>query len=287
MALLIFTSLLPQASFNLAAGQCLDWCLYEANGYSKGASDEWGLCANQGSQCGSVLERHYATWINPALIDELYGAGANTLRIPTTYAAWVKVQGSRLYSGKQVPFLRNIATYATMKYGMHVIINVHSLPGGVNGMPFDEAEGHFGCFNQTALNYSLEVVDAAGNKDLSCFGTPLASSDIGAAWVLQYILAVISRSITYICSDAEESPGDGKFPVFIGEWSVQAEFDSTFAGREQALITGLSYWTAKFHGNATVDGESTQADCWNYLAFAEQGMINRQCRRERMLLVSE
>ncbi|KAL4988742.1 glycoside hydrolase superfamily [Aspergillus falconensis] len=301
MALLIFTSLLPQASFNLAAESTIDTAWWAQ--YSKGASDEWGLCANQGSQCGSVLERHYATWINPALIDELYGAGANTLRIPTTYAAWVKVQGSRVYSGKQVPFLRNIATYATMKYGMHVIINVHSLPGGVNGMPFDEAEGHFGCYNQTALNYSLETpesytiapINEAGNKDLSCFGTPLASSDIGAAWVLQYILAVISSGsfrgeaycITYICSDAEESPGDGKFPVFIGEWSVQAEFDSTLAGREQALNTGLSYWTAKFHGNATVDGESTQADCWNYLAFAEQGMINRQCRRERMLLVSE
>ncbi|KAL4740055.1 hypothetical protein BDV11DRAFT_186434 [Aspergillus similis] len=27
------------------------------------------------------------------------------------------------------------------KYGMRVIIDVHSLPSGVNGMPFGEAEG--------------------------------------------------------------------------------------------------------------------------------------------------
>ncbi|KAL4996218.1 putative cellulase [Aspergillus recurvatus] len=379
MALLIFISLLLlQASFNLATGQYLDWSTYEANGvnlggwlvqestvdtawwaqYSKGASDEWGLCANQGSLCGSVLERRYATWITAAVIDELYGAGINTLRIPTTYAAWVKVPGSQLYTGNQISFLRSIATYAITKYGMHVIIDIHSLPGGVNGMPFGEAEGHFGWFNnQTALDCSLEVVDAVtsyiqgsghpesytiapinepvDNTDLSYFGTPLALSDAGAAWVLQYILAVISRvsavnpnipvmfqgsfrgeaywssqipsdanivfdvhhyyfagrsatseNITsYICSDAEESPGDGKFPVFIGEWSVQAEFNNTLAGRKRALNTGLyafaahtrgsSYWTAKFLGNATVDGEGTQADYWNYLAFAEQGMINR------------
>ncbi|KAL6239437.1 hypothetical protein BDW75DRAFT_227084 [Aspergillus navahoensis] len=107
--------------------------------------------------------------------------------------------------------------------------------------------------NKTALDYSLEVVDAVisymqgfghpesytiapinepvDNTDPSHYGTPLALSDAGAAWVLQYILAVILRvpagsfrgkayceNITsYICSYAEESPGDGKFPVFIGE----------------------------------------------------------------------
>ncbi|KAL4917966.1 putative cellulase [Aspergillus aurantiobrunneus] len=353
------------------------WSTYEANGVnlggwlvqestidttwwtenSKGAPDEWGLCANQGSQCSAVLERRYATWITTAVIDDLYEAGVNTLRIPTTYAAWVDVPGSQLYTGNQVSFLENIATYAITKYGMHIIIDIHSLPGGVNGMPFGEAEGHYGWFNnQTALEYSLEVIDMVisyvqssahpesytispinepvDNTDMSFFGTPLALSDAGAAWVLQYILEVISRvsaanpnipimfqgsfrgeeywspqipsdanvvfdvhhyyfagrgatgqNITsYICSDAEESPGDGKFPVYIGEWSVEAEFDNILSGRERALNTGLyafaahtrgsSYWTAKFFGNATVNGEGIQADYWNYLAFTEQGMIN-------------
>ncbi|KAL2830660.1 putative cellulase [Aspergillus pseudoustus] len=378
MARLVLTSLLLQASYNLAlATQYLDWSTYRANGinlggwlvqestidttwwaqYSKGATDEWGLCVNQGPLCSSVLERRYATWITPAVIDDLHSHGINTLRIPTTYAAWVKVPGSQLYSGNQVSFLESIASYAIAKYSMHIIIDVHSLPGGVNGMPFGEAEGHFGWFNnQTALDYSLDVVDEViayvqnsghpesytiapinepvDNPNLSFFGTPLALSDDGAAWVLQYIQAVISKvaainpkipvmfqgsfrgeeywspllpsdanlvldvhhyyfagrgttseTITsYICSDAEGSPGDGKIPVYIGEWSIQAELNNTLAGRRRALNTGLfafaahtqgsSYWTAKFFGNGFVDGEGTQADYWDYLAMANAGMIN-------------
>ena len=129
--------------------------------YSGGAVDEWGLCANLGKQCGPVLERRYATYITPSDIDKYAAAGITILRIPTTYAAWVKVPGSQFYSGNQVSFLKTIATYAITKYNMHVIVDVHSLPGGVNGMGFGEAEGHYGWFNnQTALTYSYKAIDA-------------------------------------------------------------------------------------------------------------------------------
>ncbi|KAE8422484.1 glycoside hydrolase superfamily [Aspergillus pseudocaelatus] len=369
--------LVLQTSFSLAAADYIDWKTYEANGvnlggwlcqestidttwwaqYSKGAPDEWGLCVNQGSLCGSVLEKRYATYITTADIDKLHTVGINTLRIPTTYAAWIKVPGSQLYSGNQVDFLKNIATYAITKYGMHVIIDVHSLPGGVNGMPFGEAEGHFGWFNnQTAFDYSLKTIDAVlsyvqdsdhpdsytiapvnepvDNEDMSTFGTPAALSDDGAAWVLKYIQEVLSKvaavnpkipvmfqgsfrspeywspklsssdnvvfdvhnyyfagrgatgaNITsYICADAENAAGDGTFPTFVGEWSIQAELENIFAGRQKALNTGLfafakysrgsSYWTAKFSGNATVDGEGVQADYWNYMTWIDQDMIH-------------
>lgn len=88
--------------------------------YSGGAPDEWGLCAHLGSQCGPVLERRYSTWITPSTIDELAALDINLLRIPTTYAAWVKVPGSQLYYGPQQSYLKTIATYAIRKYDMHV-----------------------------------------------------------------------------------------------------------------------------------------------------------------------
>ncbi|KAL6234973.1 hypothetical protein BDW75DRAFT_240570 [Aspergillus navahoensis] len=371
------SSLFSLSCFHAVAAEYLNWSTYEANGvnlggwlcqestidttwwaqYAKGAEDEWGLCANQGAQCGPILERRYATYITPADIDKLADAGINTLRIPTTYAAWVKVPGTQLYSGNQISFLRNIATYAITRYSMHVIIDIHSLPGGVNGMAFGEAVGHYGWFkNQTALGYSLQAIDSVlayvqnsgypesytiapinepvDNEDLSAFGTPAALSDEGAAWVLNYINAVLDKvkainqnipvmfqgsfrgesywsplfphdtnlvfdvhnyyfagrhatgqNITsYICLDAETGAGDGKFPVFVGEWSIQAEIDNTLAGRQKALNTGLyafaehsqgsAYWTAKFSGNATVDGEGTQADYWNYMTWINNDMIN-------------
>lgn len=368
------SSILPFVGLSMA--QYINWSTYEANGVnlggwlcqestidttwwaanSKGSEDEWGLCANQGNQCGPILEHRYATYITTSDIDKLASAGVNTLRIPTTYAAWVDVPGSQLYSGKQVSFLKNIATYAITKHQMHIIIDVHSLPGGVNGMPFGEASGHFGWFNnQTAYDYSLQAIDAvidyvqnqSGNPEsytiapinepvdnIASFGFPAALTDNGAAWVLKYIIAVNSKvravnanipimfqgsfrpesywssklpsnanivfdvhnyyfagrsvagsNITeYICQDAEAAAGDGKFPVFVGEWSIQAQLDNTFAGRQKALNTGLyafsqytrgsAYWTAKFSGNASVDGEGTQADYWNYFYFANNGLID-------------
>jgi aryl-phospho-beta-D-glucosidase BglC (GH1 family) len=100
-------------------------------------------------------------YITPGDIDKLAGAGINTLHIPTTYTAWVRVPGSQLYSGNQVSFLKTIATYAITKYKIYIIIDVHLLPGGINGMPFGKASGHFGWFNnQTALDYSLEAINA-------------------------------------------------------------------------------------------------------------------------------
>ncbi|KAF7585882.1 hypothetical protein BBP40_009942 [Aspergillus hancockii] len=359
------------------AASYLDWETYKANGvnlggwliqensidttwwaqYSKGAEDEWGLCAHQGAQCGPILERRYATYITPADIDKLHGVGVNTLRIPTTYAAWVRVPGSQLYTGNQVRFLKNIATYAITKYGMHVIIDVHSLPGGVNGMPFGEAAGHYGWFNnQTALRYSLEAIDAVisyvkessspesytiapinepiDNRDMAAFGTPDALSEDGAAWLLGYIQEVVSRveavnpqipvmfqgsfkgeaywsskfpsntNLVFdvhnyyfagrglaqtdvpaaICSDAKASAGDGRFPVFIGEWSIQAEYNNTLAGRAVPLNTGLyswakytqgnAYWTAKFSGNARLNGEGSQKDYWDYMTWINLGLID-------------
>lgn len=187
------------------------------NQYSGGAPDEWGMCANLGSQCGPVLERRYAKWITNADIDKLAGAGIKILRIPTTYAAWVRVPGSQLYTGNQKSFLKSISSYAIAKHGMHVILDIHSLPGGVNGMAFGEADGHFGWFNnQTALDYSYKAVEAAvewiqhescnpdsftfepinepvDDKNVQLFGTPAALSDAGAAWTVQYIQGVITR----------------------------------------------------------------------------------------------
>nr|BAG70961.1 endo-beta-1,3-glucanase [Penicillium multicolor] len=357
----VSSTYLNWTTFNAVGANLGGWLVQESTidttwwaQYSGGAVDEWGLCAYQGSQCGPVLERRYATWITTADIDTLGAAGVNVLRIPTTYAAWVKVPGSQLYHGNQQSFLASISSYAINKYGMHIIIDIHSLPGGVNGFPFGEAYGHYGWFNnQTALKYSLEAVDAAISfiqnsnspqsytlapinepvdvEDLSLFGTPYCLTDDGAAYLASYMHQVIAKveavnseipimfqgsfkgeaywSSTFtsdtnlvfdihnyyfegraasstnvtqlICADAVTSAGDGKFPTFVGEWSIQTQIANNFASRAKILETGLAawkkytrgsaYWTTKFTGNATVDGEGTQADYWNYETFINLG----------------
>lgn len=94
------------------------------------ATDEWTFCEAVGKEyCGEVLERHYATYYTTADIDKIATVGVNIIRVPTTYAAWIDVPGSNLYHGNQLQYLRNVTDYAIKTYGMHVIIDLHSLPG--------------------------------------------------------------------------------------------------------------------------------------------------------------
>lgn len=131
-------------------GDYVDWKTYNANGVNLGcwleleyscyeewwaslgtsATDEWSLCQQLGAEkCADVCETHYATFINTSTIDALASVGVNTLRIPTTYAAWIDVPGSELYHGQQRHYLRHIMNYAIRKHQMHITLGLHSLPG--------------------------------------------------------------------------------------------------------------------------------------------------------------
>ena len=205
---------------------------------------------------------------------------------------------------------------------MHVIVDIHFLPGGLNGMGLGGREGGYGWFhNETALEYSYHAVDTAiafiqgsdypqsfilalinepvDNEDQSAFGTPDALSDEGVSWVLDYFRGVIKRVETtnpltpillqgsfkgedfwspyfdegtnivfdvhhyyfagrlttsenvpeFICSDAQASPGDGKFPVLVREWSIQAVSNNSFESRATNLSTGSSAFEQYTRGN--------------------------------------
>jgi len=141
----------------------VDWKTFKANGANLGgwlekekthdpiwwdsvggadAPDEWTLCETLGDQCGPVFEARYASFLNTSTIDQLASVGVNTLRIPLTYAAFVDVPGSQFHHGNQLQYLKTITDHAIVKYGMHVIIGAHSLPGGVNNLDIGEALMH-------------------------------------------------------------------------------------------------------------------------------------------------
>lgn len=88
----------------------------------------------------------------------------------------------------------------------------------------------------------------------------------------------------FICADAKESAGDGKFPVFIGEWSIQAVSNNTLDSRKSNFNKGLyawskyaqgsAPWTARMLGTAPVNGEGTQTDYWDLETFIDRGFVN-------------
>ncbi|KEQ78651.1 glycoside hydrolase [Aureobasidium pullulans EXF-150] len=341
------TTTVPASTTSLASGEWTDWTIYSANGVNLGnwleiersnnqyfwdsyvngsaVTDEWTFCKTLGNECGSVLEAHYGSAVTTETIDKLAGVGINFLRIPTT------------------------------TYGMRVVIGLHSLPGGVNGLDIGEASGHDAWFyNETNLEYSYKAVSAVlsfveassyswaytlsvlneASDTPSAFATADTLTTNGTQWIVDYtngvfdLIAessvtklpvmlqdcflgeehwssyfastanlVIDTHIYYfaasgiyseyvnsaVCGQASVAPGDGKFPVFIGEWSLQVLYNNTYEARESIFNTqryawsryvqGGSFWGAIFNGTDSVDGEGTQRDYWSYNRLIDAGVV--------------
>ncbi|KAJ3121986.1 hypothetical protein HK100_012166 [Physocladia obscura] len=233
MSLLVFSLVVTANAYNF-----VDWKVYKPHGANLGswlekeqthdpvwwasvggasAPDEWTLCETLGSQCGPIFEARYASFLNTSTIDKLASVGVDLLRIPTTYAAWVDVPGSAFYHGNQQTYLSEIVSYAIDTYDMHVIIGLHSLPGGVNSLDIGEGLLHDAWFyNATNLDYSYQAVDAIltfivqnGNIDhftvapineasdnLSKFGTTYGLSQNASDYVSAYLHGVLDRIST-------------------------------------------------------------------------------------------
>ncbi|KAG4442459.1 hypothetical protein IFR05_002061 [Cadophora sp. M221] len=354
----------------------LDWREFKANGvnlgswfclehymvpdffakHGKGAKDEWNLCKNQGSNLGPILEKHYETFFTESDIDAFAAVGVNLLRIPTTYAAWIIAPDSPHYHGNQLQILKRVATYAIEKYDMHIVLDLHSLPGGVNWLEIGEAIGHGGWFySETNLELSYKAVEAViefiqssghtgsytlapvneavDSKDIRTFGTDLALSPKAAQWLLRYFLGTIERVEavnpnipvilqdsfrgeafwapqiprsanvvidshyyyfagrdldlnkvpTVMVEDAKRAIGTGTFPVLIGEWSLEAEFNNNLALRKATFdagrylfdkyVQGSCFWAGKVLSPENVHGEGVKRDYWSYVHLIKDGVI--------------
>ncbi|KAJ0150504.1 Uncharacterized protein HZ326_7026 [Fusarium oxysporum f. sp. albedinis] len=252
------------------SGKFINWKTFKANGVNLGAwlakerthdpvwwsslgtkaaatIDEWGLCQALGKQCGPILEKRYESFLNTSTIDTLAKVGVNTLRITTTYAAWVKVPGSAFYHGKQQEHLRRITQYAIERYNMHIIIGLHSLPGGINNLDIGEAFGHDGWFyNSTNLAWSFKAVDkvldfvkASGHKNaftiaplneasdnLAGFGSAAGLSDKATNWILTYMNGVFQRIEAV----------DKRIPVMLQDNFKGAAFWSPLFDKKRNLV---------------------------------------------------
>ncbi|KAH7130190.1 putative cellulase [Dendryphion nanum] len=355
----------------------LDWRNFKANGvnlgswfcletfmvpklfaeHGNGASDEWSFCQNEGVAATKVLDAHYKTFFTKQDIDTLAAHGVNVLRIPFIYSAWIQVPGSPHYRGPQVAIMKELATYAIEKYDMHIVLDLHALPGGVNWLEIGEAQGHGDWFhNERNLQLSFEAVEAVllyiqqssghlksytiapvneavDSKDIRTFGTPQALSDKAAAWLLRYILGVIQRVesvnrnipimfqdsfkgerfwafqlpesanlvidihcyyfagrqcnsdtvLSVIDQDARESQQSGRFPVVIGEWSIETEFNNRLeyrkklyeAGRDafNQYTQGNIYWSGRVDSDETVHGEGTKRDYWSFMDMIKDKVV--------------
>ena len=239
---------------------------------------------------------------------------------------------------------------------MHIILDLHSLPGGVNWLEIGEAIGHGDWFyNKTNLELSYQAVkaviqfiqssghvrsytlapvnEAVDSKDLRTFGTDLALSPKAADWLLKYFLGTIERVEAVdpnipvmlqdsfrgeafwapqlprsanvvidthhyyfagrsldlekvpavMVEDAKSAAGTGTFPVLIGEWSLEAEFNNKLELRKKVFdagrylfdryVQGSCFWAGKVLSAEKIRGEGVRRDYWSYSHLIKDGVI--------------
>lgn len=159
---------------------------------------------------------------------------------------------------------------------MHVIIDVHSLPGGLNGLDIGEALGHWGWFyNDTAWSHSMDVVDrvvefigssgrpraftfevmnepADRNKEedlgMAAFGTPAAVSDSAAAYIVRFWRAVLERVRTREGQGQDGGLRVGDIPVMFQSFKLPDYWKGNFSADENVVFDMHNYY---FEGRNT------------------------------------
>ncbi|CAN9390166.1 unnamed protein product [Alternaria alternata] len=237
-------------------------------------------------------------------------------------------------------FLKTITDYAINKYGMHIIVGLHSLPGGVNNLDIGEALFHQAWFqNSTNLDYSFQAVDGVLNfikqsghvnaftiapineasDNFAGFGSAAGLTINGTNWINTYFSGVLKKiakllgtsSTTHLktlssiltsttspplahtpatstlpcAAKAQYIAQETKFPVFVGEWSLQAMYNNTLDTRKTIFDTqryawnkylaGGAFWNGVSYATAKVDGEGTQREYWSYIDLINQGVITK------------
>ncbi|THZ15027.1 hypothetical protein D6C90_10130 [Aureobasidium pullulans] len=217
-------------------------------------TDEWHFCKTLGDQCGPVLEEHYSTYITTETIDKLAKVGVNFLRIPITYAAWVAISAV-------LEFIE--ASVNPWAYTVSVINEASDNPIG-----FATAAD---CF--LGEEHWSPYFDVTDNLVIDTHIYYFAAAGVYSGY-----------AVGAICGQASAAPGDAKFPVFIGEWSLQTLYNNTYDNREELFNTqryawshyvqGGAFWGAVFNGTDPVDGEGTQRDYWDYTGLIDANVIH-------------
>ena len=139
-----------------------------------------------------------------------------------------------------------------------------------------------------AVNPSIPIMLQGGFKSVTYwaqFFAPTANIVFDAHQYFFGGYAADSDTVSVdLCSAAASNAGNGVFPAFLGEWSIETVSNNLLANRAKNVQAGLwaarkfmqggAYWSARFEGTTAVDGEGTKRDDWDFLTFVVEGFVN-------------
>lgn len=89
-----------------------------------------------------------------------------------------------------------------------------------------------------------------------------------------------------VCGQAQYIAQETRFPVFVGEWSLQAMYNNTLAQRKTLFDTqryawtkylaGGAFWNAISYSTASVDGEGSQREYWSFVDLVREGVAKAE-----------
>ncbi|OZJ04779.1 hypothetical protein BZG36_01846 [Bifiguratus adelaidae] len=132
------------------------------NQYAPNAIDEWTFC-QQASNPAQALQNHWNSWITESDISQIASVGANMIRIPVGYWAFITPDPGEPYvSSGQKAQIERILGYCA-KYGINAIIDLHGLPGSQNGQDHSGHAGAINFYSSYNIQRSLNTVTAVVN----------------------------------------------------------------------------------------------------------------------------
>lgn len=228
-----------------------------------GAVDEWTFCQTLGSNCTSVLQNHWQTWVTESDIATIANAKANTLRIPIGFWAFVDPLASEPYvRSTQLVELTRVLGYA-QTYGMTVIVDLHGLPGSQNGQDHSGHAGTIGFYSADNQARALQTVQAAATwiANSGFAGTTISALEVAnepaiANWEVwlqykDYVVRaheIIQATIPSVATMFHD-----------GFWEM-SPWNQFFTASDNAVIDTHKYWA--FSPTTIADAE---ADVCSYI----------------------
>ncbi len=115
--------------------------------------DEYHYCKKLGTkECESRLQDHWATFINETDFKQIKNWGFNTVRLPIGYWAFAHRKQDPFCFGQE-EYLQKTIEWCR-KYGLHVWVDLHGMPGSQNGFDNSGLRGDANWLNVTS-NFEL------------------------------------------------------------------------------------------------------------------------------------
>jgi glucan 1,3-beta-glucosidase len=233
----------------------------KATNSSSDAADEWTLVKqfNNTEAATAFLQTHWGSWIVENDFAQMKSIGLNTVRLPIPHWAFSASPSEPYINFAQQPYISQALLWAS-KYGLDVILDMHTAPGSQNGY---ENSGHLGSINfgkdtsnADRLNSALQsmidlyVNDAQYNgvvKYVEILNEPVCST-LGNSYMSSFYAKAAQVVNSAVSSSAVYKPQIILHDCFITPISA---FSSTLASNTSALAnTSFILDTHRYHAFA-------------------------------------